>query len=77
MSQMQATWCACVTMHSSKLWLREQAALAREQEQEEAFYARLGGGFSDPLPDPRGSHRPDHAVVVQDGAPAAGRTLRA
>ena len=28
-----------------KLWLREQAALAREQEREEAFLARLGGGF--------------------------------
>lgn len=28
-----------------KRWLREQAALAREQEREDALLARLGGGF--------------------------------
>lgn len=51
-----------------KLWLREQAALAREQEREEAFWRAWAAGFLTRPPRSRGgSHGPDHAVVVQDG----------
>ena len=45
MSQMQDDLVRVRDDAQLKLWLREQAALAREQEREEAFLARLGGGF--------------------------------